>query len=174
MTETLPSHYFIQHFSSLFLASASTVSFQKLSKFEIYNFSLRQRGCKLFFFPIIPKDEHFYFPKANTSHCIMKYAVEASFSSNGPSPYSYSFLNFNRLLETTANVPFWDIAKSSRRFQTATVCTEQALQHRKSQKQKFNELSSINISNFYGSKGVHKNSCISFGCRWISLYISFS
>ena len=80
-----------------------------------------------FFFPIIPKDEYFYFPKANTSHCIMKYAVEASFSPSGPSPYSYSFLNFNRLPETTANVPFWDIAKSSRQFQTATVCTEQAL-----------------------------------------------
>lgn len=85
------------------------------------NFSFQQRGYKLFF-PIIPEDEYFDFPEANTSRCIMKYAVQGSFSPNGPSPYLYSFLNFSSFPETTANVPFWDIAKSSRQFETATVC----------------------------------------------------
>lgn len=52
------------------------------------------------------------------------------------------------------------------------LCAWKTLQHRKSLKQKSNELSSINIFNFSARKGVHKNLCISFGCRQISFYIS--
>lgn len=77
------------------------------------------------FFSIL-QDEYFYFPKANMLYYITKYTVQGSFSPNGPSLYSYSFLNFNRFPDTTVNLPFWDVAKSSRQFETASMCTEQA------------------------------------------------
>ena len=79
-----------------------------------------------FFSPITPKYKYFYFPEVNTSHYIMKYTVPGSLTQWSKSLYILIF-NFNRFPETHANVPFWDIAKSSRQFQTTTVCMEWTL-----------------------------------------------
>lgn len=79
------------------------------------------------FFSIRPRDEYFHFPKAKILHCTMKYTVQGFFSPSSPSLYPHSFLNFNRFPEITANFPFWDTAKSSRQFETASVCAKQAL-----------------------------------------------
>ena len=56
----------------------------------------------------------------------MKYTVPGSLTQWSKSLYILIF-NFNRFPETHANVPFWDIAKSSRQFQTTTVCMEWTL-----------------------------------------------
>lgn len=97
----------------------------------------------------------------------------SKFSSNKQSLYSFLFFNFNRFPETTASVLFGTIDYNPVLTTVQTCqCVHQTGPSLLKRLQKCNELGSINISNFYIHKGVHKDSYISFACRCVFSFIS--
>lgn len=156
------------YYSTVFFLLATAYMMSSSRRSVLRDFSFRPPGFKLS--PVIHKDVWFYFSSTNAFHHTVAWNRLFKILIQWSKPLFILSFEFQQISRNNCQHALWGYSLVSSAVPN-NVCIEQAPPCWKCYRN-CNELGSINSSNFYVHKGVHKDHRISFACRWVFSYIS--